>query len=600
MENKSNISEQKNSTNAKSAPNQFNKTPIISASKLKENGVHFGHKRRQWSPKMKPYIQFVRNDKHYLNIDITLSHLNFAFAVINNIAKKNGKFLFVGTKKEVKESIKQNAIRTNSFYINERWLGGTLTNFKTIRKSVYRLQELEKMQETNFDGYTKKEGIKLKKELNNLEKLLSGIKDMKHLPNAIFLASAYNEQTALKEAEKLNIPVFSIVDTNTNPERVKFIIPANDDASKSTSLIVTIIADAIALAKNEPVLAAYKKDEDVKILGVIEKPEISLINKSMQKPYVPQRPTRMNLSQELEDKKAQLSLDKQKTSNSETSAKSGLADFHTSAEQRKQAFRAQRDEHLNINKTSMSGFSSNLQSQIKKEQDLESKVSELRHRAEVIEKQANILNKKHNALESELKQERNTYKDHNTNNSQKLSANSNSANPTANINNVKSTPAKPSELRHQAEVMEKQAELLTKKHDQLESELNQEKKELASHQKESATSTTPATPAPKSPASYDIAMVKSLREATQAGFADCKKAVIETNGNFEEAIEWLKKKGIAKASKKANVVATEGAIGIAADQDFVAIAELNSQTDFVAMSDKFIAALNRYHKRNFS
>ncbi|NQX83883.1 MAG: 30S ribosomal protein S2, partial [Mycoplasmataceae bacterium] len=272
-----------------------NKKDVVSVSTLKENGVYFGHKKRQWNPKMSKYVQFVKNDVHIISADTTQKHLSYAYAVANKIAKNGGKFLFVGTKNEAKKTVKENAERVEAFYINERWLGGTLTNFRTVKKSVNRLKELENLEKTNFDGYTKKEGIKLGRDLDKLSKLLTGIKSMRTLPDAIVVASTYNESTAIQEASKLGIPVFAIVDTNSNPDDISFVIPANDDASKSVSLIITVLADAIASAKGLPTKVAFKNDNEIEIMGIIEKP------RNTEKPFNSKvsRPTRESIKRDL-------------------------------------------------------------------------------------------------------------------------------------------------------------------------------------------------------------------------------------------------------------------------------------------------------------
>ncbi len=241
---------------------------VISRQKLLEHGVHFGHKKNRWNPKMKPYIQGIKNDTHIINLDKTVNSLNRAYKALYEITKKGGKVLFVGTKRQVANSVKQNAIRSNSFYINYRWLGGTLTNFNTIKKSIEKYKELERLAKQDFDGYSKKEAIEMKKQLEKYNNTLGGIKYMRHKPSAIILSSSVEDNIALKEAQKLNIPVFAIVDSNSDPDGIKYKIPANDDANKSQALIMTILADAICDAKGLPRKAALVEEEKVEVLGI--------------------------------------------------------------------------------------------------------------------------------------------------------------------------------------------------------------------------------------------------------------------------------------------------------------------------------------------
>lgn len=242
---------------------------ITTKQKLLEKGVHFGHKSNIWNPKMKSYIATTKNKTHIINIDKTINNLNKAYKAIYEISKKDGKFMFVGTKKHSKLTIKENAIRSGSFYVDYRWLGGTLTNFHTIRKSIEKYRDLERMSKEGFDGYNKKEAGLLYKELKKLERQLIGIKYMINKPSAIFLTSSLDEDIALAEAKKLNIPIFAIVDTNADPDIVDFIIPANDDGNKSVSLITTLIADAICDAKGLEVKAAFKEDDKVEVIGEV-------------------------------------------------------------------------------------------------------------------------------------------------------------------------------------------------------------------------------------------------------------------------------------------------------------------------------------------
>ena len=238
---------------------------VISMKKLLEVGVHFGHQTKRWNPKMAPYIFTARNGIYIIDLKKSSDKIDEAYAALMDIVAKGGKVLFVGTKKQAQEAVQEEAIRSGSFYVNSRWLGGTLTNFKTIQKRIRRLKELEKWEEDGtFDLFTKKEAILLKKEQVKLEKNLGGIKEMRRLPNAIFVVDPKVEHNAVAEAKILGIPVFGIVDTNCDPDEVDYVIPANDDAIRAVKLIVAAMADAICEAKGEPLTVAYVKDEDDK------------------------------------------------------------------------------------------------------------------------------------------------------------------------------------------------------------------------------------------------------------------------------------------------------------------------------------------------
>ena len=238
---------------------------VISMKKLLEVGVHFGHQTKRWNPKMAPYIFTARNGIYIIDLKKSSDKLDEAYTAMMDIAAKGGKVLFVGTKKQAQEAVQEEAIRSGSFYVNSRWLGGTLTNFKTIQKRIRRLKELEKMEEDGtFDLFTKKEVILMKKEQAKLEKNLGGIKEMRRLPNAIFVVDPKVEHNAVAEAKILGIPVFGIVDTNCDPDEVDYVIPANDDAIRAVKLIVAAMADAVCEAKGEPLTVAYVKDEDDK------------------------------------------------------------------------------------------------------------------------------------------------------------------------------------------------------------------------------------------------------------------------------------------------------------------------------------------------
>ena len=236
--------------------------PIITMKKCLEAGVHFGHPTRKWDPKMGKYIYGARNGIYIIDLNKSVEKISEAYVALRDIVKEKGKVLFVGTKKQVQESVVEEALRSGSFYAVERWLGGTLTNFRTIQKRIKRLKDIEKMEEDGtFDTLPKKEVALLKKEQEKLAKNLAGIKEMRKLPDALFVADPTEEHIAVQEAKKLHIPVFAIVDTNANPDPIDYPIPANDDATKSVRLILTVLADAIVEAKGGETVVAYTKDE---------------------------------------------------------------------------------------------------------------------------------------------------------------------------------------------------------------------------------------------------------------------------------------------------------------------------------------------------
>ncbi|URJ24687.1 30S ribosomal protein S2 [Candidatus Blochmanniella camponoti] len=218
----------------------------ISIRDMLQAGVHFGHQTRYWNPKMKPFIFGVRNKIHIIDLEITSVMFRQALIELNKIAALKGKILFVGTKRAASESVKKTALACNQFFVNHRWLGGMLTNWKTVRQSIKRLKDLEiQSQDGTFKKLTKKEALILNRELINLENSLGGIKNMGGLPDAIFAVGATHEHIAIKEANRLGIPVFAIVDTNSNPDGIDFVIPGNDDAVRAINLYLNIISNVI-------------------------------------------------------------------------------------------------------------------------------------------------------------------------------------------------------------------------------------------------------------------------------------------------------------------------------------------------------------------
>ena len=238
---------------------------VVSKNVLLEAGVHFGHQTKRWNPKMKEYIFAARDDIYIIDLSKTVEKLEEAYKELKAICENGGKVLFVGTKKQAQEASLEEAERSNSFYVTERWLGGTLTNFKTIRARVNRLIQIEKMEnDGKFELLPKKEVIKIKKEYDKLSKLLNGIRDMNRLPKALIIVDPRKEYNAIREARKLNIPVFGVVDTNCDPDDVDYVIPGNDDAVRSVKVLLGVLTNAICEANSLP-LVDYITEEDVKI-----------------------------------------------------------------------------------------------------------------------------------------------------------------------------------------------------------------------------------------------------------------------------------------------------------------------------------------------
>lgn len=235
---------------------------VVSKSILLEAGVHFGHQTKRWNPKMKPYIYGSRDDIYIIDLDKTVEGMETAYEAMKSIAENGGTFLYVGTKKQAGEVAKEEATRSNSYYVTERWLGGTLTNFRTIRRRVNRLEEIEKMEKDGvFNVLPKKEVIKLKKEYDKLNRLLEGIRGMKKLPQAMIIVDSKKEENAIREARKLNIPVFGLIDTNCDPDDVDYVIPGNDDAVRSIKVVLGALTNAICEVNNLE-LVDYTTEED--------------------------------------------------------------------------------------------------------------------------------------------------------------------------------------------------------------------------------------------------------------------------------------------------------------------------------------------------
>ena len=239
---------------------------IVSMNYLLEAGVHFGHQRRRWNPKMKEYIYTTRDDIYIIDLQKTVKKLEEAYEALKQIAADGGKVLFVGTKKQAQEAVEEAATRTNMYFMNERWLGGTLTNFRTIRKRISRLEQIEKMRENGtMEVLPKKEVLKINKEYDKLLTYFEGIREMKKIPDAMVIVDPKKEYNAIREAHKLNIPVFGIVDTNADPDDLDYPIPGNDDAVRAINLVFGVLANAIAEATGKDMVDYISEDENAEV-----------------------------------------------------------------------------------------------------------------------------------------------------------------------------------------------------------------------------------------------------------------------------------------------------------------------------------------------
>ena len=235
---------------------------VVSMSYLLEAGVHFGHQTKRWNPKMKEFIYTSRDDIYIIDLQKTVDQIEKAYAALKEIAANGGRVIFVGTKKQAQEATQEEATRTGSYYVTERWLGGTLTNFRTIRRRINRLDQIEKMEENGtFDALPKKEVLKIRKEYDRLLTYFAGVRDMKKIPDAMIIVDPKKEYNAIREAHKLGIPVFGIVDTNCDPDDLDYPIPGNDDAVRAVKVVLGVLANAIAEATGKE-MVDYITEED--------------------------------------------------------------------------------------------------------------------------------------------------------------------------------------------------------------------------------------------------------------------------------------------------------------------------------------------------
>ena len=261
---------------------------VVSKSYLLEAGVHFGHQTKRWNPKMKEYLSAARDDIYIIDLEKTVGKLEEAYSALYEACKDGGKALFVGTKKQASEASIEEATRCGGYYVTERWLGGTLANFKTIRERINRLDEIEKMKsEGKFELLPKKEVAKLQKEYDKLNKILCGIREMKKLPQAVIVTDPRIELNAVREAKKLGIPTFGIVDTNSDPDLVDYVIPGNDDAVRAVKVVLGVLANAVCEGNNLPLDDYITEEEFVKPKKKeTKKEEVTVTVKEVEEPVM--------------------------------------------------------------------------------------------------------------------------------------------------------------------------------------------------------------------------------------------------------------------------------------------------------------------------
>lgn len=305
---------------------------VVSMSYLLEAGVHFGHQKRRWNPKMKEYIYTSRDDIYIIDLQKTVKQIEEAYAELKKIAENGGTFLYVGTKKQAMEAMEENAKRTNMFFVNERWLGGTLTNFRTIKNRIKRLDEIEKMEEDGiFEALPKKEVIKIRKEYDKLNRNLRGIRNMKKVPNALIIVDPRAEETAIKEARKLKIPVFGIVDTNCDPDMVDYVIPANDDAVRAVKLVIGALTNAIAEVNGNEIMDCISPEDAKKAAKKADSKETKEIKKETPKQDVKKETKKVEVKEEKQEEPKKETKEEQKAEDLETKT---LADLKAIAKEK--------------------------------------------------------------------------------------------------------------------------------------------------------------------------------------------------------------------------------------------------------------------------
>ncbi len=278
--------------------------PVISMKQLLEAGVHFGHQTRKWNPLMKKYIFTARNDIHILNLEQTSDLIDAAYNYVRDVAASGKTVLFVGTKKQAQEAVKEEAERCGMFYVNNRWLGGCLTNFKTIKTRIERLNKLNQMEKVGeFNLLPKKEVARLKQERDKLEANLGGIKDMRELPGLIFVVDPTKEHICVKEAKALGIPLVGLVDTNCDPSNIDYVIPGNDDAIRSVKLIASAIADAIIEAREGVSMKTVENEEDATDMAAALTDDKALEEAKAEEEVVEKKPARKPRAKKVETPK---------------------------------------------------------------------------------------------------------------------------------------------------------------------------------------------------------------------------------------------------------------------------------------------------------
>ena len=288
---------------------------VVSMSYLLEAGVHFGHQTKRWNPKMKEYIYTSRDDIYIIDLQKTVKKIEEAYDALKKIAEDGGKVIFVGTKKQAQEAAKEEALRSESYYMVERWLGGTLTNFRTIKRRINRLDQIEKMEENGtFEMLPKKEVAKIKKEYEKLKLYFEGVRTMKKMPDAMIIVDPKKEFNAIKEARKLNIPVFGIVDTNCDPDLVDYVIPANDDAVRSIKVVLGVLNNAICEATNKELVDYVTEDDKVNMADVVE--DIKIEDKEDK--VVEEKPVKKTVKKEAKEEKVEEVKEEKKTTKKAT------------------------------------------------------------------------------------------------------------------------------------------------------------------------------------------------------------------------------------------------------------------------------------------
>ena len=281
---------------------------VVSMSYLLEAGVHFGHQTKRWNPKMKEYIYNSRDDIYIIDLQKTVEKLEEAYAALTKIVTDGGKVLFVGTKKQASDVCREEAMRSGMYYMTERWLGGTLTNFGTIRKRVRRLEEIEKMEKDGtFDKLPKKEVIGLKKEYDKLNRNLCGIREMNKLPQAVIIVDSIKEENAIREARKLGIPTFGIIDTNCDPDLVDYVIPGNDDAVRAIKVVLGSLTNAI-VEVNGGTLVDYVSEDETRKNKSFDRKEKKPVKKEVKK-TVKEQPKKEEIKKEVQEEIVEPKLD---------------------------------------------------------------------------------------------------------------------------------------------------------------------------------------------------------------------------------------------------------------------------------------------------